>query len=243
MVAMYSASRCCWPPESCLNRLPDSSSSPIARMLVGDPVAGEPHAVQAAEESGDLLDAQLRLEAGGLQLHAEPGLRLQRMLAAHRPRRPAPGPSAGLTSPSIALSVLVLPAPFGPSSPKISPRSIRKPMPVDRGPAAVGDRQVVHPQCRRLPPARPIRSSSSVCWMRASRWLTISLEAGDRAAPRGKGSCPPPLGGRHSRANCDNLSYVSKTQSLATRASRTRRFDRWRPWPGSSRWYCSCGPP
>jgi hypothetical protein len=31
-------------------------------------------------------------------------------------------PDRGLTSPSIALSVLVLPAPFGPSKPKISPR-------------------------------------------------------------------------------------------------------------------------
>ena len=58
---------------------------PDGAQAVGDPVAGELDAVETAEQPGQLLDAQLGLEARRLQLDPEPGLRLQRLLPCIHP--------------------------------------------------------------------------------------------------------------------------------------------------------------
>ena len=60
-------------------------------------------------------------------------------------------PDLGLTSPSIALSVLVLPAPFGPSRPKISPRRISK---LTASTAVLGPYATVRSRTWRIPHLR-----------------------------------------------------------------------------------------
>ena len=60
----------------------------------------------------------------------------------HRRPRISTSPASGSSSPSRISIVVVLPAPFGPSSPKHSPRSTRKREPVDRDDISVTLHQI-----------------------------------------------------------------------------------------------------
>ena len=77
--------------------------------------------VEAAEEVDELGDGQLRVEGGGLEADADARLERAASRATSWPSTRTSPPS-GARRPSRISTVVVLPAPFGPSSPKISPR-------------------------------------------------------------------------------------------------------------------------
>ncbi len=61
-----------------MNGLPLSASSPMSRSRSVEIAAGEPRSVEAGVEASDLLDRQFGLEAGCLQLDAQPRFRFDR---------------------------------------------------------------------------------------------------------------------------------------------------------------------
>jgi hypothetical protein len=79
-------------------------------------------AVGAREEVQVLTDRQLPIERELLRDIADRCCRAEARLCAHRLQRPAKLPAEAGRSPHSMRKVVVLPAPFGPSSPNISPR-------------------------------------------------------------------------------------------------------------------------
>ena len=85
--------------------------------------------VQAAVVDDVLARRQPRVQAAGVAQHAHARQRGARLLAPRRCRRPAPRPASGSISAASMRSVVVLPAPLGPSRPVMRPSSAVKSTP------------------------------------------------------------------------------------------------------------------
>ena len=98
---------------------------------LGDPVAQRPaaHAVELAEEDEVLAGGQVRVDRQVLGHVADGGLGRGRARDRSAGRRRRPRRRPGVRRPQIIEIVVVLPAPFGPSRPYVSPGAISKPTP------------------------------------------------------------------------------------------------------------------
>ena len=108
-----------------LERLAGLAVEPDVRQPLVDLALAERYAVEPGEETNDLARGEVLLKARRLERDAIRDFALNGSRRASIPSIRIV-PDRGVSSPSIALNVLVLPAPLGPSRPKISPRAISR---------------------------------------------------------------------------------------------------------------------
>ena len=111
--------RCFWPPD----RLRTAAFRFSVRSRRRGPAMRRVFLDEGAEEAEGLFDGERFGKLGLLKLNAQPSPKLRGGSSADRGRAPWPGEVAGLRPRGLSTNV-VLPAPFGPSSPPIPPAAM-----------------------------------------------------------------------------------------------------------------------
>ena len=127
MIARPSATRCCWPPESCEGlRSQQRLQSEQRRDAVEPPRASPLGDAAHREPEHDVLgDRQMRKQRVGLEHHGD-AARRRRSGREHRAPRSRFRRPSGSSSPAIRRSMVDLPQPDGPSRTISSPFSTAK---------------------------------------------------------------------------------------------------------------------
>ena len=245
MTARATISRCAMPPDSAIT----GALGPLGEAeLLEQPVGlglrllGV-HAEEAAVEVEVLPHGERPVERVGLGHDADQPLGLGRVARRRRRRRRAADPPVGMTRVVSMPAVVVLPAPFGPSRPKISPRSTVRSRRVDGADVArvhLGEaggldrRRCASTAWQRW--ARCVRSRSSC---RSSRALVDGPGSGalepagqgeGRRACRARAASRPASLGLSTAAHLARRSgrsppQVASRRSLAGGGERCRRID------------------